>query len=184
MSLKITVPGWEDWDVKNERFSTSSDVVLVLEHSLLSLSKWESKYHKHFIGNENLTKDEIQYYIKCMTLSKNISDAVYDHLTAANLKEIQEYIVDPMTATTFSSQSHNKKPVSKNKIITSEVIYCRMTFYNIPFECQKWHLNRLLTLLRVCSIESQPKQKMNNKDKAAKYRSLNAARRAKNGTRG
>lgn len=182
--LKIVVPEWEDWDPVNNKFIHGRATPLTLEHSLVSISKWESKFHKPYLDEKQKTDEEMLYYIKCMTISnpnKEISDDVYCHLSYENLKAIEEYISDPMTATTINTkdQKHGKK-----QVITSELIYYWMTALNIPFECQRWHLNRLMTLIEVAGIKNQPTKKMSKKDIAAQNRSLNAARRAKMNSRG
>lgn len=182
--LKIVVPAWEDWDPVNNRFINGRESILTLEHSLLSISKWESKFHKPFLSETQRTDEEMIYYIKCMTITnpnKEISDDVYRHLTLDNIKAIEEYIEDPMTATTINRR--NQK-MGRREIITSELIYYWMTSLNIPFECQRWHLNRLMTLIEVAGIKNQPSKKMSKKDIAAQNRSLNAARRAKYNSRG
>lgn len=182
--LKIVVPAWEDWDPVNSKFINGRETTLTLEHSLVSISKWESKFHKPFLKDEQKTDEEMLYYIKCMTITnpnKDVSDEVYQHLTLDNIKAIDAYIGDPMTATTINRR--NQK-TGRKEIITSEVIYYWMTALNIPFECQRWHLNRLMTLIEVAGIKNQPSKKMSKKDMAAQNRSLNAARRAKYNTKG
>jgi len=179
--LTITVPEWEDWDPVKQMFVSGKATVLTMEHSLLSLSKWESVFHKSFLNNKNITAEEMLAYIRFMTLTKDVDPAVYLHLTSENMKTIDDYINDPMTATTFSGKN-NKKP--SKKIITNELIYWWMVSLGIPFECQKWHLNRLMTLIRVANIKSQPSKKMNKKEQGAQARSLNAMRRARSGSKG
>ena len=182
--LKIVFPEWEDWDPVNNRFINGRETPLTLEHSLVSISKWESKFHKPFLSEKEKTDEEMLYYIKCMTISnpnKEISDDVYKHLTFENMKAIEDYIGDPMTATTINRR--NQK-AGRKEIITSELIYYWMTALNIPFECQRWHLNRLMTLIEVAGIKNQPQKKMSKKEIAAQNSSLNAARRAKYHTKG
>lgn len=179
--LKIVVPAWEEYDSSTNQFLSGKETTLSLEHSLISLSKWESKYHKPFLNNKDMTSDEMLDYIRFMTLTPNVNKSVFSHLTDENHRLVAEYIKDPMTATTFSGQQNAPR---KREIITSEIIYYWMVSLNIPFECQKWHLNRLLTLIRVVSIKSQPNKKMSKKDAAARARSLNAARRAKYSSKG
>lgn len=179
--LTIVIPESEQYDpVKNE-FYTVKKEVLNLEHSLLSVAKWESKWHKPYLSKEEKTEEELFDYIRCMAVSQNVDPKVFYSLTADDLKRIFDYIGDPMTATTFS----NQKQTRSREIITNELIYYWMVALNIPFEpCQKWHLNRLLTLIEVCSIKNQPPKKMSSKELAKRNSSLNAARRAKYGTRG
>ena len=179
--LEIIIPATEQWDEKNQEFITSKEQILRLEHSLVSLSKWESKWCKPFLSRENRTMEETIDYIKCMTLTQNVDDHVYNLLTIDNIKKVNEYISAPMTATTFNDS--NKKSVG-NEIITSELIYYWMISLNIPFECQKWHLNKLFTLIKVCSIKNQPPKKMSKKDIMSRNAALNAARRKQMNTKG
>lgn len=179
--LEIIIPATEQWDEKNQEFITSKEQILRLEHSLVSLSKWESKWCKPFLSKENRTMEETIDYIKCMTLTQNVDDHVYNLLTIDNIKKVNEYISAPMTATTFSDS--NKKG-GGNEIITSELIYYWMISLNIPFECQKWHLNKLFTLIKVCSIKNQPPKKMSKKDIMSRNAALNAARRKQMNTKG
>ena len=190
--LKILVEKCEKFDDNTQEFITlSKDVELVLEHSLVSISKWESKWHKPFLIEEEKTNEELLDYVKCMVVSQNVPDEVYYFLSRQNMIDINKYVEDPMTATTFhtNSFSHNKpqNPYKKQETLTSEIIYYWMIENNIPMECQKWHLNRLLTLIRVCNIKHQNENngnKMNKKDIAMNNRMLNEARRAKLGSKG
>lgn len=175
--LKITVPKRELFDNKTNEFIYVEKTNLTLEHSLVSISKWESKWHKSYISsNGKLSAVEILDYIKCMTITQNVDPNVYLALTKENLEQIQEYISDPATATT--TQHFKKQPNNKNKIITAEVIYSWMISLHIPVEFQKWHLNRLLTLIDVCQMDQNPESnKMSAKDTKEYYRKTNAARR-------
>ena len=178
--LPITIPSFEYYDEKNGKIVTVKERELQLEHSLVSISKWESKWKKSFLSTQRMTRDETIDYIRCMTLTQNVDPKVYLGINAKVMKKVHEYINDSMTATTF-----RKKPQkSGSSVITSEVIYYWMVELGIPMECQKWHLNRLLTLIRVCDEKGQPGKKMSKRDVMSQYRSLNAARRAKYGTRG
>ena len=154
---------------------------LQLEHSLVSLSKWESKWNKSFLSKRNLTGEEILDYIKCMTITQNVKPEVYEHLSRDNITEIENYITAPMTATCFA-EDKNTKP--NRETVTSELIYYWMIALNIPFECQKWHLNRLLTLIRVCNVKNQPPKKMGRRDVMRRNSALNAARRQQLNSRG
>jgi hypothetical protein len=171
--LTIVIPAAEQFNEGNNEFVTSRAHTLQLEHSLVSLSKWESKWKKPFLSKGEKTIDETIDYIRCMTITQNIDDKDYDLLTNGNLKDVREYIEMEMTATTFSS---DKKTINR-EIITAEVIYYWMIALNIPFECQKWHLNRLLTLITVCNIKNTPPKKSSKKEIARRNTSLNAARR-------
>lgn len=181
--LKITIPKHELYDEATNTFSTlESDVVLRLEHSLLSLSKWESKWCVPFLKTE-LTREQTIDYIRCMTITQNVDPTVYDFITNDNVLKVTEYIKAPMTATWFSETNGNGKG-GNGRTITAELIYYWMIALQIPFECEKWHLNKLLTLIRVCNIENQPPKKMSKKDVAKNNNKLNAARRAKMHSRG
>lgn len=181
--LSITVPAWEDWDPVKQKFVYGKETKLLLEHSLISISKWEAKHKKPYLTDEPKTAEEVLDYIKFMTVSnpnREISDDVYTHLTFNNMKEIEDYIGDPMTATTFKRQG--KK--SGKSITTSEEIYYSMAAFGIPFECEKWHFNRLMVLLEVAAIRNQPSKKMGAKDVYSQNKALNAARRAKSHSKG
>ena len=181
MPLTIIVPKREFYDSKSNRFITIEKQKLVLEHSLLSISKWEMKWHKAYLSMESKTEEQNFDYIRCMCLTEPSDPNVFLALTADNVQAIADYISNPMTATTFNNR--NKKP--SREIITNELIYYWMTEFNIPFDpCQKWHLNRLMTLIEVAAIKNQPSKKMSKKDILSQNAALNAARRAKYGTRG
>ena len=176
--ITIHIPETELYDSNANEFYTVKDQVLTLEHSLVSLSKWESKWHKAFVDNEKKKSEETLDYIKCMTVSpKTVDPHVYYAIPPAELKRVQEYIDDPMTGTTFSSNEPGAKAGNKNKKITSEEIYYQMVAYGVPFECEKWHLNRLLTLLRICGIKNNPQKKMGKGAIMSQNRALNEARR-------
>ena len=181
--LTITVPiSPEGWDEEKQEFVEPKYQVLQLEHSLVSLSKWESKWQKPFYSKKDMSDEEVFDYIKCMTLSKNIKQDVYSHLTRENIKDVMDYIGSPMTATTFSKD--NKNP-NNREVITSELIYYWMISSNIPFDpCQKWHLNRLITLIRVCSIKNTPPKKRSKRDIMSRNAALNASRRQQMNTKG
>lgn len=178
--LQIRIPEFEGWDEKNEIFVNKKAQNLTLEHSLVSISKWEAKYHKPFLSREEKTSEETIDYIRAMTLTQNIDPDVYNRLTNENIFQIRDYIDDPMTATTF----RNDHGSPNREVITSELIYYWMVASNIPFECQKWHLNRLLTLIRICSIKNQPQKKMGTNELLSRNAALNAARRKKFNTKG
>ncbi len=178
--LKVTIPEVEGFNESTNEFVVIPETHLQLEHSLVSLCKWESKWCKSFLSTNDKTTEEILDYIKCMTLTQNVDQRVYNFIPSSVFNEIQEYIQAPMTATKFYNED---KPTSK-KIITGEQIYYWMITLNIPFECQKWHLNRLLTLIKVCSIGNSGGKKMSNKEVLARNKALNDARRAKYHSRG
>lgn len=177
----IEIPETELYLNSVEEFHTIRAQTLVLEHSLVSISKWEAKWCKPFISKDPKTQEELLDYIRCMTVSNNVDPLVYMALNNEHVRQINEYIDAPMTATWFSEKE--KKGRSK-EVITSELIYYWMTAFQIPFECQKWHINRLMTLIRICSIKNQPPKKMSKKDAMGRQRSLNAARRKAMNTAG
>lgn len=172
--IKIVVPPAELFDQNTQMFISTKETTLQLEHSLVSVAKWEARWRKPFLGKERKTTESYLDYIRCMTITQNVDPNIYYALTQENLLEIQKYIDEPMTATWFSDQYKNK---SGKRVITAEVIYYWMIALQIPFECQKWHLNRLLTLIQVCNIENQPKKKMGKKAILQSNNSVNAARR-------
>lgn len=179
--LKIEISATEFFDDNTNTFFTIAGKTLCLEHSLVSLKKWESKWKKPFMHSDNITEEEMLDYIKCMTISQNVDPLTYMLLTEEHYKQISDYINDPMTATWFSDKSKSKR---NGRIVTAELLYCWMFNLNIPLECQKWHLNQLITLIRVCNEENAPKKKMSKRDVAARNMSLNAARRKAMGTKG
>lgn len=179
--LQITIPATELWDEKKEEYVYVKEQTLQLEHSLVSLSKWESKWHKAFLSRVEKTDEEILDYIKCMTLTQNVKPDVYNWLTTENIEQINKYIEAPMTATVFSADQNNK---GNREIVTAELIYYWMIALNIPFECQKWHLNRLLTLIRVCNVKNSPPKKRSKRDLMSRNAALNAARKKQLNTRG
>lgn len=171
--LKITIPATELYDEIKEEFVSTKEQTLLLEHSLVSLSKWESKWHKAFLTKDPKTIEETIDYMKCMTITQNVDSKVYDYATNDNVNEVSRYIEAEMTATTFN----NQQKTNNREIITAEIIYYWMIALNIPFECQKWHLNRLLTLVSVCNLKNTPPKKMNKKSVASRNTALNAARK-------
>jgi len=179
--LQITIPAVELWDEEKQEFVRTKEQKLQLEHSLVSLSKWERKWKKPFLTKQEKTLEETIDYIRCMTLTQNIAPEVYRNITDINMKQVNDYIEDSMTATWFSE---DKKGKAGSEQVTSELIYYWLIAFNIPFECQKWHLNRLLTLIRVCEIKNQPSKKMGRKEAYSRQRALNAARKRRLNTKG
>lgn len=179
--LQIVIPAIELWDEETQEFIQVKEQTLQLEHSLVSLSKWESKWNKAFLGKQPKSVEETLDYIKCMTLTKNVDPNIYKWISNENIQKINKYIEAPMTATTFMEDPSNKR---NNEIVTSELIYYWMVTLNIPFECQKWHLNRLLTLIRVCNVKNTPPKKRSRREIMSRNAALNAARKKKLNTKG
>ena len=179
--LEITIPTSEYFDETHGCFKSIKGQTIRIEHSLVSISKWESKWHKPFLVNKERTMEEQIDYIRCMTITQNVDPMVYKCLTNENIRQIKEYIDAPMTATYFSKQEKGK---NNRELITSELIYYWMIALNIPFECQKWHLNRLITLIRVCEIKNQPPKKRSRREIASSYAALNEARKKQLNTKG
>ena len=180
--LQITIPAVEYFDENKQEFvGLEKEQTLRLEHSLVSLSKWESKWCKPFYSKEPKSREETLDYIRCMTLTQNVDPEIHNFVSDENMRQVSEYIESPMTATRISE---DKKGKGNREIITNELIYYWMIALNIPLECQKWHLNRLLTLIRVCDIKNQPPKKMSKREVMNRNAALNAARRKQLKTKG
>ena len=180
--LTIIVPGSESFDPVTETFFQTKEQKLELEHSLLSIAKWESKWQKPFLDkNTQKTVEESRDYIRCMTITQNVKPEVYLALTNENYQQISDYLEAPMTATWFTD-TQNKPP--SREIITAEVIYYYMVALQIPFTCEKWHFNRLMTLIRVCSEKNKPPKKMSQRAIMSQNQAINAARKAKTHSKG
>jgi hypothetical protein len=179
--LKIIIEGDEIFNEEDNTFSTIGDVVIEFEHSLLSLSKWESIYQKPFLSSETKTVEEIFSYLKVMILTPDIDPDIIYKCTQQDVVKIQAYIDSAQSATTFGMMPERRGP---GEIITSELIYYWMVAFNIPFECQTWHLNRLFSLIRICNIKNSPQKKMSRNEIVERNRQLNAERRARLGTSG
>lgn len=181
--LRIIIEGDEIYNEETNTFETVNDVVLDLEHSLISLSKWESKYQKPFLVSGEKTTEEIFGYLKAMIVTPDVDPDVLYRCSTKNIRDIQEYIDSPQSATTFGMMPERRGP---SEVITSELIYFWIVTFNIPFECQYWHLNRLFALIRICNIKNSPEKerKMSRNEIIMRNRDLNAKRRAELGTRG
>ena len=179
--LYLTVKGRELYDSENNRFIDVKTQTIQLEHSLASISKWEAKWKKPFLSNKTMSVEETVDYIRCMTITQNVNPYLYFCIDDDNVKEVTAYVYDPMTATWFSK---DEKKSPNRAVYTSEVIYWQMITLGIPFECQKWHLNRLLTLIHVCNEKNTPPKKLSGRELANRNRALNAARRKKYNSRG
>lgn len=180
--LTIVIPENADiWDEENQQFLYCPETTLQLEHSLVSLSKWESKWHKPFFAKhegETKTSEETLDYIKCMTINKNVDPIVYNFLTPENIEAINKYIADPMTATVINEgpDAGHRKSIN-GEFVTSEIIYYWMIALNIPVQFEKWHIERLLTLIRVCNIKNEPEKKMSRAESMQQQYMINKARR-------
>ena len=164
-------------------FAKNDGATLHLEHSLISISKWEEKYKKPFLSkSEPKTREESIYYVKCMTLNKGFSDEIYNSLTNSEIDKINEYIDDPHSATWFSEEENNRR--YGRDVVTSELIYYWMIALQIPVSFEKWHLNRLITLIKICEIKQRDPKKMKKSDILARNRKLNNARRKRSGSKG
>lgn len=179
--LQITIPAVELWDETKEEFVIAKEQTLQLEHSLVSLSKWESRWEKSFLFTKDKTTEEILDYIRCMTLTQNVKPETYYLLTQANIDEVENYIKAPMTATTFNEDKNGK---ASREIVTAEIIYHWMIALGIPFECKKWHLNRLLTLIKVCTIKNEKPKTLSQREIMAQNAALNEANRKKFNSKG
>lgn len=179
--LHITIPGNELFNEETNEIITTKETILSLEHSLVSIAKWESKWKKPFLSKVDKTEEETLDYIRCMTLTQNVDPNVYIFIPGKQKQIINDYINDPMTATTFSNMKNGSR---SNELITAEIIYYWMVTYQIPFECQKWHINRLLTLIKVCNVKNSKSENMSKSDIYRQNKALNAARRQKSNSKG
>lgn len=177
--LKITIPRQELFNSETNEFIYIKEQTIQLEHSLVSISKWESKWLKPYFSENKKTREEMMDYIRCMTITQNVDPNVYYGLTEKNYSTIAEYIENPMTATKINDIDFTGKNGKKSRtFITSELIYYWMISLNIPIEFQRWHINRLITLIRICQIKNDPKDKKYSKSELARnYSELNKKRR-------
>ena len=175
--LEIKVPDTELWDYSKEVFVSVAGQTLQLEHTLVTLSEWESKWKVPFLSETKKSADEILDYVKIMTITPNVPEELYYALTSEHYDAINNYISDPMTATWFNKLP--EKGRNRQEQVTSELIYYRMIALNIPIDvCQHWHLNRLLTLIEVCNRKNQPPKKMSKSEALRQTAAMNAKRRA------
>lgn len=181
--LELELPANEFWDQETESFLKTKATVLEMEHSLISLSKWEAKWNIPFWGDAEKTPEQVLHYFQCMTINRKVDPLVFNSLTPDHIATINEYIAAPMTATTIKEAPGAKK---SNQFVTSELVYSWMIALNIPFECRTWHLNRLLMLIRVCNEKNQPEKKsrMSRSQILAENRRINEQNRAKYRTSG
>lgn len=179
--LRIVV-GDETFDEETNTFDLSNEIVLDLEHSLVSLSKWESKYQKPFLAPGLKTTEELFGYMEAMVVTPNIDPDVLYRFTQKDLESVQEYIDSSQSATTFGVMPEQRR--GQGEIITSELIYYWMVAFNINFECQHWHLNRLFSLIRVCNIKNAKPKRMTRNEVAMRNREINEQRRKQLNTTG
>lgn len=188
--LTIDVEGGKEWDDDKECFVNKKPIHLTLEHSLISISKWESKWCKPFLSNVPKTEEESLDYIRCMAITQNVTIDTIKQLPIEKIQEVNSYIENPMSGTTFSDyRPQSRRGTKRPEVTSSEQIYYWMIAYNIPFECEKWHLNRLMNLVKICGIEAEKqdpnsKKKMSRSEILARNKALNAQRRKAWGTKG
>ena len=185
--LQVTIPYTEFYDENAEEFISVKEQTLQLEHSLVSISKWESKWKKAFLSKDPKTNEEVIDYVRCMTLTQNVNPLVYKAIPRDVFEKIFAYIDDPMSATVINEIKVPGAPKRKSENVTSELIYYWMVALQIPFECQKWHLNRLMNLVRICEIKNTPpdkRKKMSRSEILSRNNELNKARRAAMGSKG
>lgn len=178
--IEIRVPQTEAWDETNECFIVLPEETVKMEHSLISIAKWESRWHEPFMGDSDKTDEQILDYMRCMVMGNKDPDVVY-RFTMEDSERIGEYINDPMTATTFTDL---ERKALRGETVTAELIYYWMISLKIPIEFQKWHFNRLMTLIRVCLIKNQPEKKMGRSELLARNKALNDARRKRLNSKG
>lgn len=179
--LRIIIEGDELYDEEKEEFFTIDDVTLDLEHSLLSVSKWESEYKKPFLASGEKTAEEIFGYLKAMVVTPGVDPGVLSRCSSKTIDQIQQYIESSQSATTFGSIPERRGP---GEVITSELIYYWMISFNIPFDCERWNLNRLFALIRICNIKQSKPKKMSRNEIAQRNREINERRKAELGTSG
>jgi hypothetical protein len=181
--LSINVDGDEFYNEEINEFTIVGGFELKLEHSLISLSKWESKFQKPFLSSSDKSPEEILSYVKFMSLDDSVGFEQINQLSQENLEEINAYVESPQSATTFG-ELPSQKSYRGNEVITAELIYYWLVAFNIPFECESWHLNRLFSLIRICNIKNSSPKKVSRHEAASRNRELNAKRKAELGTKG
>lgn len=179
--IEVTIPSQDCFDVERNAFQHVKECTLRLEHSLVAVSRWESKWHKVFLDEKQKTNEEMLDYIRCMALEPPEDDMVFHCLTRTDISRINDYIADSMSATFFREEKQRRRG---REPVTSELIYYWLVALQIPFECQYWHLNRLLTLVRICNLKNQPKKKQSQFETMTSNAALNKARREMTGSKG
>lgn len=174
--LTLKVIGEEFYNEETEEFNSVNDFTLYLEHSLLSLSKWESKHKKPFLSNNEKSSEETVSYVEMMILNEDYPEGIFSRLSNENLNAINSYIESSESATTFSNHLNSGK--KNSEIITAELVYYWMVAFNIPFECENWHLNRLFSLIQICNIKNSDPKKMSRNEIASRNHALNEQRKA------
>ena len=182
--LLLKIPPVEYYDEENDLFSYSGERTIQLEHSLISISKWESRWHKPYLAEERRTMEESIDYIRCMTITPNVPDEEYQRIGDAQMDEVSAYILDPMSATEVSRRQKKEGVARRKDVVTSEKIYSWMIGLNIPLECQKWHLNRLFALIELCDAQNAPPKKKSKRELIEENKALNQARRAQANSKG
>jgi len=179
--IEIKLLPQEFWDPVKEEFINTPDMTIRMEYSLVSVSRWERKWKKPYLSVESKTDDEFFDFLRCMTITpKDVPMFVYRSLPQSTINEIIKYMNDPMTATTFPKDNKT----GGREIVTAEIIYYQMFSLNIPLECEKWHLNRLMTQIRVCAVKNAPKKKMSRRETMSQNAALNAQRRKARNSKG
>lgn len=178
--LKLNVKISEAFDEEKQEFVFET-FPLELEHSLVSLSKWESEFEKPFLAAEEKTNEEALGYIRAMIVTPDYPSDILNKLQQEDVDAINRYIEAKMTATWFAE---TKETGPRRQTITSELVYYWMTSYQIPWEAENWHLNRLFTLIKVFNAQNEKPKKTGAKEMAERRRALNEQRRAQFKTRG
>lgn len=186
--IEITIPKGQIVDDETGNvYRAEKDWTLVLEHSLISVQKWEAKWHVAFLNRGTRTFEQTIDYLRCMTLTPNVPEEIYYCIPEKEMKKVLDYVDDPMTATRVNDDSESQRGFGRKigrEVVTAEVIYYWMISLNIPAEYKKWHLNQLLTLIRVINAKNQPKKKRRMKDVLEEYRAINEANKARFHTEG
>lgn len=181
--------GDELFDEETNTFLHPVGKKLHLEHSLLSISKWEAEWEIPFL-NTDKTSEQSLSYIKCCVLDDDFDELLLNTLSDKNILDFNAYLSKGMTAkkiidlrSSLSQKRKSRRPASQ-KALTSEDIYYSMIQFHVWKECEEWPLQRLLSLLQLCSLKSNSTGEMSKSDQAKFYREENARRKAKYHTNG